>query len=262
VADFDELVTEATTAPFSGWDFSWLAGHSSTDPLAWDYPARVAALARTASTMLDMGTGGGELLSGLAARAPRTVATEAWPPNVPVAGRRLVPLGIAVVQNEGARDNMDQDGSDDHGRLPFRAASFDLVCNRHEAFRAEEVSRVLAPGGTFITQQVDYHSDDELVEMLGLDLPGEPDSWLALAEQQVATAGLVIEDTASGSERVRFDDIAGIAYYLRVVNWAIPGYSLATHRDRLRALFDSPGAWPFTTSWRRFMLVAVKPGRR
>ena len=24
MADFDELVTEAMTAPFSGWDFSWL----------------------------------------------------------------------------------------------------------------------------------------------------------------------------------------------------------------------------------------------
>jgi SAM-dependent methyltransferase len=262
VADFDELVTQATTAPFSGWDFSWLAGHSRTEPLPWDYPARVAALASTALTMLDMGTGGGELLSGLAARAPRTVATEAWRPNVPVAGGRLVPLGIPVIQDEGTRDNMDQSGNADHGRLPFRDASFDLVCNRHEAFRADEVSRVLAPGGTFITQQVDYHSDDELAEMLGLDLPDEPDSWLALAEQQVSQAGLVIADTASGSERVRFDDIAGIVYYLRVVNWAIPGYRLAKHKGRLRALFDDPSAWPFTTSWRRFMLVAVKPGRR
>jgi hypothetical protein len=60
VAGFDELVTEALTAPFSGWDFSWLDRRSWTEPLPWDYSARVAALARNARTMLDLGTGGGE----------------------------------------------------------------------------------------------------------------------------------------------------------------------------------------------------------
>lgn len=70
MAGFDELVTEALTAPFSGWDFSWLDRRSWTEPLPWDYTARVAALARSARTMLDMGTGGGEALSGLPDRAP------------------------------------------------------------------------------------------------------------------------------------------------------------------------------------------------
>ena len=49
-----------------------------------------------------MGTGGGEGLSLFPDRAPCTVAAEAWPPNVPVAGRRLRPLGITVIQNEAA----------------------------------------------------------------------------------------------------------------------------------------------------------------
>jgi hypothetical protein len=75
VADFDELVTEAATAPFSGWDLSWLDGRSGSEPLPWDHGARVAALAGGARTMLDMGTGGGEVLARLPARANRTVAT-------------------------------------------------------------------------------------------------------------------------------------------------------------------------------------------
>jgi hypothetical protein len=45
----------------------------------------------------------------VSARANRTASTEAWPPNVPVAGRRPLPLGSPVIQTEGARDNMDQD---------------------------------------------------------------------------------------------------------------------------------------------------------
>ena len=51
MADFDELVTEAMDAPFSGWDFSWLDGRSRSEPLPWDYSVRVAALACTARTL-------------------------------------------------------------------------------------------------------------------------------------------------------------------------------------------------------------------
>jgi hypothetical protein len=75
---------------------------------------------------------------------------------VPVAGRRLLPVGNPVVQDEvvqdeGAQDNAAQSGSNDHGRLPFRDGSLELICNRHESFVAAEVSRVLAIGGTFVT---------------------------------------------------------------------------------------------------------------
>jgi SAM-dependent methyltransferase len=260
VADFDELVIKGIAEPFSGWDFSWLDRHSRTEPLAWDYSARVAALAGTAGTMLDMGTGGGEALSRLAARAPRTIATEAWPPNVPVAGERLLPLGIPVIQNEGARDNIDQVGAGDGGNLPFRDGSLDLVCNRHESFLAVEVSRVLARGGTFITQQVDYHDNDDLARLLGIEMPDEPESWLGLAERQLTEAGLVIEEAARANQRVSFDDIAGIVYYLKAVSWSIPGYSLEKHRDRLRALYENPSAWPVVASGHRFLLVASQPG--
>jgi SAM-dependent methyltransferase len=260
VADFDQLVIEGMTEPFSGWDFSWLDRHSRTEPLPWDYSARVAALASAARTMLDMGTGGGEALSRLAARAPRTVAAEAWPPNVPVAGRRLLPLGIPVIRNEEARDNTDQDGSDDGGHLPFRDGSLDLICNRHESFVAAEVSRVLAPRGTFVTQQVDYHDNDDLAEMLGIETPDDPVSWMGPAERQLTEAGLVIEEAARAEQRIGFDDIAGIVYYLKAVSWSIPGYSFEKHRDRFRALYEDPGAWPVMTRGHRFLLIASKPG--
>jgi SAM-dependent methyltransferase len=260
VADFDELVTEAMTEPFSGWDFSWLDRRSRTEPLPWDYSARVAALAGSAQTMLDMGTAGGEALSVLPARAPRTVATEAWPPNVPVAGQRLLPLGIPVIQNEGARDNMEQNGADDGGRLPFRDGSLDLICNRHESFLADEVSRVLRPGGSFVTQQVDYHDSDDLAQLLGIEMPEEPDSWIGLAQRQLAEAGMVIEEASRADQRIRFDDIAAVVFYLKAISWSIPGYSLEKHRDRLRALHDDAGAWPVVTSGPRFLIVASKPG--
>jgi hypothetical protein len=35
MATFDELVAEATAAPFTGWDFSWLDARSTTEDLPW-----------------------------------------------------------------------------------------------------------------------------------------------------------------------------------------------------------------------------------
>lgn len=167
-----------------------------------------------------------------------TVATEAWPPNLAVAAARLRPLGIPVVQDEGAPDNTGQTGNE-RGRLPFRDGAFGLVASRHEAFRAAEVSRVLAPGGTFITQQIDFHSYDDLCTLVGLDVPQQRDSWLPLSRQQVQDAGLAVGTAVCGEQRLEFHDIAAVVYYLRVVSWAIPHYRLDACAARLRAAHDT-----------------------
>ena len=220
MAEFDELVTEAMTEPFSGWDFSWLDCRSWTEPLRWDYTARVA--------------------------------TEAWPPNVQVAGQPLLPLGIPVIQDEGARDNMEQNGSDDGGRLPFRDGSLDLICNRHESFLATEVSRVLTPGGSFVTQQVDCHDNDDLAQILGIEMPQEPDSWIGLAQRQVTEAGLVIEEASRADQRIRFADIAAVVFYLKAISWSIPRYSLEKHRpDEVPGLLSRRAAGHFSGRGRR-----------
>jgi len=65
--DFDTLVNEALHAAFSGWDFSYIEPQRwRTAEPPWDYPAQVRAAFATARSALDMGTGGGEFLSGLA----------------------------------------------------------------------------------------------------------------------------------------------------------------------------------------------------
>ena len=61
-------------------------------------------------------------------------------------------------------------------------------------------------------------------------------------------------------QRIRFDDIAAVVFYLKAVSWSIPGYSLEKYRDRLRALYEDASVWPVVTSGHRFLLVASKPG--
>jgi hypothetical protein len=62
----DALIDEAARAAFQGWDFTWLAGRSDDPKTPWRYRALATdALARS-TRALDIDTGGGEVLAGLA----------------------------------------------------------------------------------------------------------------------------------------------------------------------------------------------------
>jgi SAM-dependent methyltransferase len=250
VANFDDLVSEACEAPVAGWDFSWIANRSSTEPPLWNYGQIVAERAARARAMLDMGTGGGELLAGLPTRAPLTIATEAWAPNVPVATARLAPLGIEVVAVEGAPDNIDQPG--DGGGLPFDDEAFDLVINRHEAFVASEVARVLEPSGTFVTQQVDSGAWDDLLALFGRPRSNEG-SWLGLAIEQCETAGLLVIESMRGVETLRLSDVGALIYFLRVVSWAVPDFDAVENEAALRRAHER---MPLQVRQPRFLLIA------
>ena len=238
--DVDELLAEAAAAPVAGWDFAWMEGRCEVVRPAWDFTAIVAATLAGKVRAVDMGTGGGEWLSSLAAHAALTVATESWSPNVTVAAARLARLGIPVVHSEGAVDNDEQrDGVAAGGRLPFRDAVFDVVVNRHESFVAAEVARVLRSGGQFLTQQAGTASD-VFHELLGLPAPAVADFTLPLGIEQVEAAGLRVIDAEEGHERLTFGDVGVFARYLRQIPWAVPGFTIDAYRDALVRLHGQP----------------------
>ncbi|QAT64207.1 SAM methytransferase [Bacillus glycinifermentans] len=86
--------------PFVGWDFSFITdtGRMTSGLFSWSYGSMALSLIQDATSMLDMGTGGGEFLSKLGPFPPSAYATESYLPNVPVAKERLTPLGVQVVQ--------------------------------------------------------------------------------------------------------------------------------------------------------------------
>ena len=229
------LLDEAAAAPLVGWDFAWASGRIATvTPLPWDFTALAASALRSATTAVDMGTGGGEFLDAFPDLPARMVATESWPPNVPVAAERLARRSVPVVHCEGAANNALQSG-DGVGRLPFKDAAFGLVLNRHEAFVAAEVARVLASGGLFLTQQV-ASAPDQLHALLGLDPPARAAFDLDLLAGQVVRAGLTVENAEAAREVVRFADVGALAFYLRMVPWAVPGFGVAAHRSALESV--------------------------
>ena len=248
--EFDELVAEAAAAPVAGWDFGRLDGRASEQRPSWGYQRTIAARLPQVSAALDVQTGGGEVLAGVD-RLPRLMAaTEGWPPNVAEATRLLHPRGVVVV------------AVPDGAPFPFGDAAFDLVTSRHPvAPQWTEIARVLRPGGCYLAQHVGPASMDELIAwFLGPrppagEQPRHPDREAAAAR----AAGLEVLQVRHERLRAEFHDIGAVVYFLRLVPWIVPGFTVAAYRDRLRALHDRierDGAFETTSS--RMLVTAVK----
>ena len=249
----DELLEEAARIPFQSWDFSRLGDRLVLVPPPWSFEDLVSEQAHGCESMLDMGTGGGEFLGSLRHHPGRTVATESWPANVPLAAARLGPVGIAVVQDEGAVDNVDQLLGSPRGRLAFRDEAFDLVVNRHEAFVAAEVRRVLRSGGVFVTQQANSGSR-QFHELLGLDPAPIEEFHIDLAVEQLEATGFHIDRAQVGTATTTFADIGALAWYLTNVPWAVPGFPVDRFHDTLVEL----GGQPISVSSDRFLIRALR----
>ncbi len=237
-------------APFVGWDFSYLEGRMTEEQPPWSYSTRAAEVLQGAASVLDMGTGGGERLLKLREHWPAiVVVTEDYPPNVRLATERLSPLGVRVEVVELTRD----------GVLPFDDAEFNVVLNRHSGFNAAEVARILTPGGTFLTQQIDGWWAHDLMAIFGAS-PQWPDETLANCVAWIKDAGLTIVTAEDWSGAFTFTDVGAIVYYLRAVQWLVPGFSVATHLDGLLALqarLENEGELSFAA--KKFLIEARKP---
>jgi SAM-dependent methyltransferase len=177
-----------------------------------------------------------------------TVATEPWPPNLPAAAARLGSLGAHVIAADGLE-------------LPFRSEAFDLVVCRHPTVTPwPGIARVLRPGGTFLSQQIGGGNVAELAEAL----VGPPKSAFTRSPARERAgaegAGLEVVDVREAALRCVFDDIAAVVYFLRLVVWIVPDFSVDRYRPQLRALHDRMrDEGPFVATSHRFLIEARKP---
>jgi SAM-dependent methyltransferase len=247
---FDDLVAEADAAPIEGWDFSWLDGRAAEERPSWRYAERVADAAATATRMLDVQSGGGELLAGLRTLPPVLVAAEGYAPNLTVAAHRLQPKGGFVVA-----------AHDDQPRLPFAGDAFDLVTSRHPiTVWWDEIARVMAPRGSYLAQHVGPHSVGELTEHFLGPQSARSRRDPEVARLDAAAAGLIVDDLRSERLRTVFDDIGAVVYFLRLVVWIVPGFTVERFRDRLLALHEQiERHGPFVAHATRVLIVATKP---
>jgi len=240
--------TRDAAAPFQGWDFSYLDGRMTQAEPGWDYLALARAAVGRSHDILDVATGGGEILSSLAPFPRRVTATEGYVPNLAVARRRLEPLGVAVFQANTASG------------MPFEDAAFDLVISRHGGFRPEEMHRVLKPGGVFLSQQVGGDNLADLVADFGARLVA-PDNTLARIAERFRALGCAVTRAEEWRGPVTFADVGAIVYFLKAVPWVVQGFDVTAYLDALQALERRRAAGrPLQFASTRFLIEVRKLG--
>lgn len=246
---FRFLIEEAEH-PFAGWDFSHISdtGRVAEAPLSWSYTSKLLMRLRNVQSLLDIDTGGGEFLAELQPLPPYTCATEAYAPNVSIAQQRLEQLGVQVY-----------DLVDKEGVLPFGDEQFELVINRHGYYVPQEVMRVLKSGGTFITQQVGGSNEADLNTLLGAGEYTYADWTLERAALELEVAGLNVMERRDDYPVVRYFDVGAIVYYLKVVSWQIPDFTVERYFDKLANIHDIIQAKGYIdVHYHRFLIVAQK----
>lgn len=216
--------SEENIAHIKGWDFSYIDGRykSYEDELSWDYNTIVKSYLKPDLNILDLDTGGGEVLLSFNHPYHLTTATEGYPPNVELCHKNLGAKGIRVV------------GLANYANTPFEDDEFDLIINRHGSYDVHELYRILKPGGVFITQQVGKDNDRELVEFL---LPESenafPNMNLEIQEKIFEQEGFEIIQKAEEFKPIEFYDVGALVWFARIIQWEFKGFSVETCYNRL-----------------------------
>jgi len=240
---------EEEVAHVHGWDFSHIHGrYTEQDDLPWDYRAVIEKHLTPDMKILDVDTGGGEFLLSLNHPYENTAAMENYPPNIALCQETLLPLGVDFRPGDGK------------GKMPFDDNCFDMVINRHGDFNAEEIYRVLKPGGVFVTQQVGAENDRELAKLLcGITESPFPDQYLNITVKKFEAAGFTVLQSEEAFRPIRFFDVGALVWFARIIQWEFPNFSVDTHLDQLlnaQKILKEQGS--LDGSIHRFLLAAQK----
>lgn len=218
----EKWLNEEKTAKINGWDFSHIDGRYKEYPLPWNFREIIHKYLNKDHKLLDIDTGGGEFLLTLKHNNTLTYATEGYMPNVQLCREKFGKLGINFKEMTAYSD------------MPFEDNFFDVVINRHGSYDAEEIYRILKPGGVFITQQVGEDNDRGFIEML---LPGsrKPFSGHNLANQVklFENAGFKVCESAEVMVPIEFYDSSALVWFAKIIEWEFEGFSVQKCFDRL-----------------------------
>src|SRR5436853_355682 len=127
-----------------------------------------------------------------------------------------------------------------------------------ETCRAE-IARVRCRGGRYLSQQVGPHSVRELSEFMLGPLPSGSKRDPELARRAAQAAGLAVEDLRHERLRTVFYDVGAVVYFLRLVVWIVPGFTVERFSARLRTLHEQiERDGPFVAYATRFLIEASK----
>jgi hypothetical protein len=249
-----EWLNQEYAEPFAGWDFAYLKGRWEPEGKPpWDYAETVNGYLNSAASLLDVDTGGGEVLAGLLAASGFSgpiCALEAYAPNVPVARKQLASFGARVLDISEQAAKLEDD-------------AFDLVIDRHGgSLSPEEIFRVLKLGGHYITEQIGEQTNRELRDLFNCDqvLMADRSHNADEASQVFRSLGFTIDKIAEHLDHVRFLDAGALVYYLKAVPWEVPGFTIQENSEGLVQLHRSSLELGFAVdaTYHTYLLVARK----
>jgi hypothetical protein len=134
------------------------------------------------------------------------------------------------------------------------------VINRHAGYSPTELFRILKPGGRFLTQQVGGKNQFRLNEIFQDEPHFIYGFWtLDYALQELQQAGFEILLQREETPETRFFDIGAVVYFLKIIDWQVPGFS--PHRDweKLQQVHQRIQEVGFLQTWQHnFIISAVK----
>jgi SAM-dependent methyltransferase len=199
-----------------GWDFSKLKREK--EPLPWDYEDILKKYLKKSDRVLDIGTGGGELCITLAPFFNEGVGIDHSKERLGTARKKLPPN----LKKKVSYLFMDAQ------RLDFKNETIDVVINRHAPIFADEIARVLKPGGYFISQQVGGENSENIFKTFGWPPSGEywKGFWakkgfkprnIENADKDFRKLGFQILSRQSAKTRYWFKDIPSLIFWLKSV---------------------------------------------
>ena len=219
------LLAEESHA-FKGWDFSYLKGRWENEKLPWNYNDFVKKYLKDSDNILDMGTGGGELLLSFNHPYDKTSVTEAYEPNIKLCQETLSPLGINVYPIK--QDDVLTGIKDNH---------FDIVLNHHESYLESEVYRVLKSNGIFITQQVGAYNNNDLASFFDESRKIQfPKMTLEKSIKRLEDASFEILYANEAYPKIKFYDLGAIAYFAKIIEWEFINFSVKSNIDKFEIL--------------------------
>lgn len=189
-------------ALFEGGDFSYLKGRYNGGNPNWNYKSTAKKLIKKLNSVLDMATGGGEAFSEILSvfNPKKAIAIEGYKSNVSVARKNLQKHSVKVIYANETK------------KLPFNKGEFDLVLNRHGGFNANELSRIVASGGIFFTQQVDGRNLKDLMKSFGAKPKWELNT-LSNVTKNLKDAGFKIVEAKEWKGKTIFKDVGSLVFF-------------------------------------------------
>lgn len=241
----------ARTATWSGWDL--LLSKSRRADAPWEFRAVVRGLLTGKESVLDMGCGYGKDLAAVADRFTRGI-------GVDISKERIADARLSLPIRLRMRVHFTRASA--HS-VPAPDGGFHVVINRHSALFPEEVDRVLAPGGVFVTQQVGAENTRAIFaafnEARG-PLPSWPEELLLPRTATVLTSlGYEVLRREEYDVPFLFEDAASLLYWMQTV--PVPqDFNVETDAGTVLEILDRLGTpQGIVTNEHRELLVMRKP---